>query len=49
VTVDVRGDKFRLDLKKNTGIGSLSGERITINRKALGPSEGKTCCHQALL
>jgi len=47
VTVDVRGDTFRLDLKNNTGIGSLSGERITINRKVLGPNEGKTCCYQA--
>ena len=48
-TVDVRGDKFRLDLKNNTGIGSLSGERITISRKVLGPTEGKTCCYQAFL
>ena len=46
VTVDVRGDKFRLDLKNNTGIGSLSGERITINPKVLGPTEGKTCSYQ---
>ena len=49
VTVDVRGDTFRLDLKNNTGIGSLSGERITINRKVLGSTEGKTCCYRASL
>ena len=42
VTVDIRGDKFQLNFKNNTGIGSLSGERITINRKVLGPTEGKT-------
>ena len=42
VTVDIRGDKFQLDFKNNTGIGSLSGERVTINRKVLGPTEGKT-------
>ena len=49
VTVDIRGDEFRLDFKNNTGLGSLSGERITINRKVLGPTEGKTCCYQAFL
>ena len=42
VTVDIRGDKFQLNFKNNTGIGSLSGERVTINRKVLGPTEGKT-------
>ena len=44
VTIDIRGDKFQLNLKNNTGIDSLSGERITINRNILGPTEGKTCC-----
>ena len=41
-TVDIGGEKFRLEFKNSTGIGSLSGERITINRKVLGPTEGKT-------
>lgn len=45
VTVDIRGDKFQLNFKNNTGIGSLSGERITISRKVLGATEGKACCY----
>ena len=44
VRVDIGGDKFELNFKNNTGIASLSGERITINRKVLGPTEGETCC-----
>ena len=44
VTVDIRGDTFQLNFRNNTGLGSLSGERITINRKVLGPTEGKTRC-----
>ena len=43
VTVDIRGDKFQLNFKNNTGIGSLSREHVTINRKVMGPTEGETC------
>ena len=45
VTVDIRGNRFRLNFKNNTGLGTLSGEpiTITISRKVLGSSEGKTC------
>lgn len=42
VTIKLRGDQFQLHFKDNTGRGSLSGEHITISRKALGTSEGKS-------
>ena len=45
VTVGIRGDTFTLRFKNNTGTGSLSGERITISRNVLGPTEGKMCLH----
>ena len=49
VTVAIRGDKFKLEFKNNTGLGTLSGAGITINRKVLGPTEGETCCYRAFL
>lgn len=46
VTVDIQRDRFKLDFKNNTGLGSLSGERITINRKVLGATEGEIFCYR---
>ena len=45
VLVNIRGDTFQLRFKDNTGEGRLSGEKITISRNILGPSEGKRCCY----
>ena len=46
VTVDIQRDKFKLDFKNNTGLGSQSGARININRNVLGPTEGEIFCYR---
>ena len=40
VQVSLRGDKFVIDLKGNSGRGQTSGERITLKRKVKGADEG---------
>ena len=40
VQVSLRGDKFVIDLKRNSGRGQTSGEQITLTRKVKGADEG---------
>ena len=40
VQVSLRGDKFVIDLKINSGRGKMSGEQITLTRKVKGADEG---------
>ena len=40
VQVSLRGDKFDIDLKRNSGIGQTSGQQITLTRKVKGADEG---------
>ena len=40
VQVSLRGDKFVIDLKRNSGLGQRSGEQITLIRKVKGADEG---------
>ena len=40
VQVSLRGDKFVIDLKRNSGLGQTSGEQITLIRKVKGADEG---------
>ena len=40
VQVSLRGDKFVIDLKINSGRGQTSGEQITLKRKVKGADEG---------
>ena len=40
VQVSLRGDKFVMDLKRNSGRGQTSGEQITLTRKVEGADEG---------
>ena len=40
VQVSLRGDKFVIDLKRNSGRGQTSGEQITLKRKVKGADEG---------
>ena len=40
VQISLRGDKFVIDLKGNSGRGKTSGERITLKRKVKGADEG---------
>ena len=40
VQVSLRGDKFVIDLKRNSGRGKTSGEQITLTRKVKGADEG---------
>ena len=40
VQVSLRGDKFDIDLKRNSGRGQTSGEQITLTRKVKGADEG---------
>ena len=40
VQVSLRGDKFVIDLKGNSGRGKTSGEQITLTRKVKGADEG---------
>ncbi|PFX11672.1 Poly [ADP-ribose] polymerase 14, partial [Stylophora pistillata] len=39
VQVPLRGDKFVIDLKRNSGCGQTSGEQITLTRKVKGADE----------
>ena len=40
VQVSLRGDKFVIDLKRNSGLGQTSGEQISLTRKVKGADEG---------
>ena len=40
VQVSLRGDKFVIDLKRNSGLGQTSGEQITLIRRVKGADEG---------
>ena len=40
VQVSLRGDKFVIDLNKNSGRGQMSAEQITLTRKVKGADEG---------
>ena len=40
VQVSLRGDKFVIELKRNSGRGQTSGEQITLTRKVKGADEG---------
>ena len=40
VQVSLRGDKFVIDLKRNSGRGQTSGEQTTLTRKVKGADEG---------
>ena len=40
VQVSLRGDKFVIDLKRNSGRGQTSGDQITLTRKVKGADEG---------
>ena len=40
VQVSLRGDKFVIDLKRNSGRGQIFGEQITLTRKVKGADEG---------
>ena len=40
VQVSLRGEKFVIDLKRNSGRGQTSGDQITLTRKVKGADEG---------
>ena len=40
VQVSLPGEKFVIDLKRNSGRGQTSGDQITLTRKVKGADEG---------